>query len=52
MQETGFEPVKALSHGILSPAPLTARELLLLFSKRVAMRLRSLLFYAFFRAPP
>ena len=27
MWEIGFEPTKALSHRILSPAPLTAREL-------------------------
>ena len=27
MREVGFEPTKALSHRILSPAPLTTREL-------------------------
>ena len=26
MQRVGFEPTKALSHRILSPAPLTTRE--------------------------
>ncbi len=26
MREVGFEPTKALSHRILSPAPLTTRE--------------------------
>ena len=30
MQRVGFEPTKALSHRILSPAPLTTREPLLI----------------------